>query len=452
MPKFFRYVIRWLAARSWLIIIGIALTLVAFEYLEIQKKNDPIFDPYHITEIVIYLAILALVIVLIDFLIKANAAQKYTMEILDYKHKISMELAQLEDWDMLIGEIVQLPNTIATVEASRLYMVNPISGQLETVARWEAEGSSITSASFHDCQNCLNERKKTGFSFTPCYPGSPASDSAVRSQEYCFPIEYANRLLALIQFGIKDGEELSPEQIEIFDNLKPEMALALRASQEHKRINEMRLAEVSLAERHSISTYLHDNLSQNLAYLCLKLDQYTTGHEPFPVEDEQKDFQRMKEAANQSYDIVRGMIETIHPETTPLFVNLIRAYVKKVSQRSGIEISVKINGKDVSIDPELQQTIFYVFQEALSNVEKHAGAKKAKVLIDWGEDFIIVTVSDDGIGFNPQNIDRTKHFGMEIMQERIDKVDGRIDVNSSPDSGTEIKLSVPILAPQEEEK
>lgn len=57
--------------------------MVVFEYFEIKQKNDPINNPYHSLEIVIYLAILALVGILIDFLIKVTVSQHRTMELLD---------------------------------------------------------------------------------------------------------------------------------------------------------------------------------------------------------------------------------------------------------------------------------------------------------------------------------------------------------------------------------
>ncbi len=91
-----------------------------------------------------------------------------------------------------------------------------------------------------------------------------------------------------------------------------------------------------------------------------------------------------------------------------------------------------------------------MFQEALRNVEKHARAKKVKILVIWDECSLTLTISDNGIGFNPQNIDRTKHFGMGIMQERIEKINGRIDIQSSASSGTEITLFSPIMPLEKE--
>lgn len=435
----------WLAKRNWHVISGFVIFLALFELFELIHKNEPLYDPFHTIELIIYIIILVLVGILINFLREANASQNRMMEILSYRHDVSMELTKLENWETLTSELARLPSTIAAVDASQLYVHNSISDEWEAVSNWKEEG--VETVNFlSDCQKCLEEQDMSETLFSPCRSDSMASDVIGQPREYCLPLNYADSPLALIQFKLKEGISLSNLQTEIFESIRYEMALALKASQEQKMLSEMRLTKVALAERHSLSTYLHDNLSQNLAYLCLKLDQFIAGDEQLSTLDTQTELQRMKEAASQSYDIVRGTIESIHPETTPQFVNLIRAFAKKVSRRSGIAISIDITGKDIPVDPQVQQTIFYVFQEVLSNAEKHAQTENVKVLINWGKDQLAVTVSDNGVGFNPKRVDRSKHFGMDIMQERIGKIKGRIDIRSSYDSGTEVTLFVPILS------
>jgi len=441
--------LNWLGKRKWGIIIGLLIFLISFEMFELLYKDEPFYDPFHIIELTIYLLILLLIGLLINVLVKANDTQKRTIATLNHKNKLSLFLAELDNWDMLISNLVELPSTIAPVGASRLYVYNSISGKLDEVSDW-SEGEAKTNIFHYNCQKCLEEHEIANSLFSPCCSSDIAKDNEMeQSKEYCLPITYANALLALIQFKLKPDEKLSDEQEEIFENIVPEIASALKVRQEQKQIADMRLAETALAERHSISTYLHDNLSQNLAYLCLKLDQFTAGGEQFSKE-EWIELQHMKDAANLSYEIVRDMVETIYPETTPHLVNLIIVYTKKVSQRAGIEINVNKVGKEKPILPEVQQTVFYVFQEALSNVEKHAKAQKVDILIDWGQDGLSVSITDDGIGVDLNEVDRTKHFGMEIMRERVEKVNGRIDVCSSIDSGTKLTIFVPIALPQNE--
>jgi len=439
--------LNWFAKRNWQVISGIIVLLIIFEVFELIHKHESLSDPFHWIELFVYVLILLFVGVLISFLLKARAAQTHTMEILSFKHNFSMELTKLEEWEMLTSELVRFPGTIASVEASRLYVQNPVSKELETAASWGAVGTD-SPFFLNDCQKCMQVHDGTDFMFNPCFHAGAMQEKGVQSQEYCLPLNYADHLLALIQFKLKPGEILSDEQFEIFESIRFEMALALRASQQHKRISEMRMAETALAERHSISTFLHDNLSQNLAYLCIKFDQLLLEGEHLSDSNMQTELQHMKDAANHSYDIVRGVIEKIHPETSPRLVNLLNEYGKKVSERAHFEISIEKRGKALPILPATRQTLFYVFLEALSNIEKYAHAQMVNVLLDWDQDCLEMTISDDGIGFDRQNLDPGKHFGLDIMRERINKVNGQLDIRSSTGSGTQIYIHVPVASSQ----
>lgn len=387
---------------------------------------------------------------LINIYIKAYVTQKRTMEILNYKHNLSLELTKLDNWDMLISELVKLPNSIAPIRASRLYVYNPVSGKMEDVAKWNLEGAE-KNMFYYDGQKCMEEHANIESLFIPCCSsGLATKDETKSSKEYCLPITYANSLIALIQFKLKAAKYLSDEQTEIFDSIRPEIALALKAAWEQKKLSEIRIAETALAERHSLSTYLHDNLSQNLAYVCLKLDQLTAENEGVSISQLRRDLQSMKDSAQDSYEIVRGMLETIHPKTTPRIINLLREQANKVSKRAHFEIPIEEKGKESAIPLEIQRTVFYVFKEVLNNVEKHAKAKKVDVLVDWREDNLLMTISDDGIGFDPQTLNGNKHFGLDIIRERVDKVNGRVDIQSSVNSGTTIAIRVPIILTQKE--
>ena len=449
IAEFFEHALHFLVSHKWSLLIAAFLFIFTLEIFEIVHKHEPLFDPFHWTELFIYIAILLVIGVLIKFLIDLNANLHRTMGILKYRHNVSLRLTEIEDLQALTNELVKIPGTIAPVEESQLFARNLISGELETLAHWSRKGTETISFN-QDCRKCLQEKSESKFLFSLCDSVSSESDKQKRPLEYCLPIYYANSLLALIQFKLGTGEKLSQNQVEIFENISSEMALALKASQGREALAELRLAEAALAERHSLSSFLHDNLSQNLAYLSLKLDQVITDEPQILLENGEADFQHMKDAADQSYNLVRNMIETIYPETTPHLLNLIVAFAKKVSQRANIEISVGRSGKELPIVPDVQQTIFYIFQEALSNVEKHAKAQEVKVFINWGKDNLTLTISDDGVGFDPQQIDHSKHFGMEIMQERIEMINGHIDIQSSHSSGTEVTLFVPIVCSEEE--
>jgi signal transduction histidine kinase len=152
----------------------------------------------------------------------------------------------------------------------------------------------------------------------------------------------------------------------------------------------------------------------------------------------------MYDIASKSYQIVRGLLETNHNETTPLLINTLREHAQNVAQRANIVIDVKTSGMQTAISLETKRAVFYAFQELIQNIEKHAHATKAEIQVDWKEDALKITIADDGVGFQPQAVDEGRHFGLGIVQERIIQVNGRVEISSVENEGTTAVIFVPL--------
>jgi signal transduction histidine kinase len=173
------------------------------------------------------------------------------------------------------------------------------------------------------------------------------------------------------------------------------------------------------------------------------LDQLVNEKDRLSPDQLQEDLKHMRAAATESYEIVRGTLESIHPETTPHLTNLLQEHARKVAERAKFQVRFETRGRPVPLKEDVQSAIFYVCHEVLSNVEKHAQAKNVNILVDWSDPNFMINISDDGVGFNPQAINRNKHFGLEIVHERINNVNGHITLKTSENSGTDVILSVP---------
>jgi signal transduction histidine kinase len=108
-----------------------------------------------------------------------------------------------------------------------------------------------------------------------------------------------------------------------------------------------------------------------------------------------------------------------------------------------LKIDFRTHGKPSALAPDVQRAVFYAFEESLSNAEKHAQASRIDILADWSTDRLKLTISDDGIGFDPHAVNTDRHFGMEILNERMAKVNGRITLTTSENTGTVVSIRVP---------
>jgi len=423
----------WLADRAWQFVAAAAIFVILFEVFERIYKGESVTDPFHLLEILTYLILLFLVGMLINYLVRSNNALKQTMSILSYRHKLSVELSELENWDVLITELAKLPGTIANIDASRLYVHDPVSERLEVVSSWSKPG------------NTEIEQSNDGFLTDVCLPiklGDPCTPD--RPQEICIPVNYGDHLLALLQIKLQDNEKLSPQQIEIFENSRSEIALAIKISQEQKILSEMHLAKAALAERRTISTFIHDQLGQNLGYLHLKLDQIS-GDQYIEDNNELKvKLNRLRNVANDSYEIVRDILKKLQSETVPHLTNLLREQASTVSHRAEISLNFQVSGKTVPLSSPVRQSLFFSFCEILHNIEKHSKASHIDVSVDWGDEMLNISVSDNGGGFDSNLVQGDEHFGLQIMRERITNIEGTLTINSSLGSGTVVSISVPI--------
>ncbi len=434
-------VLNWVAKHYWLMIALVALLILSWEVLE---AFFPKLHSWLGLKLLVYQALLLLIGWMLDFSSQKINIQSETMKILDYKHRLSQEFSIRAEWEGLINYMVRLPGTIAAVDQSYLFVTNPLSEQFECVACWnEAGNQTIDSDAMRICWEYLDKHLPNNPKFGSCEGASTDYQTSPQTRMFCLPLQYGENLLGVLQFRLKDGKALEIEQARTFENIGDEIAIALKIGQERKAFDEMSSTQAALDERRTVSHYLHDNLSQNLGYVHFKLGQLISEMDQLDPQKMRNDLELMRDAASESYDIVRGTLETINQETTPLLTNLLVEHARKVAQRAKFEIAFKTIGKPVPIDANVQRAIYYVFQESLSNVERHAQASKVDVRAEWAEDHFELSIRDNGVGFNPETVNTNQHLGLEIMRERLAKVEGRVMLNISKSSGTLVNVWVP---------
>jgi signal transduction histidine kinase len=97
------------------------------------------------------------------------------------------------------------------------------------------------------------------------------------------------------------------------------------------------------------------------------------------------------------------------------------------------------------LPPVVQQQLLYLFQEALNNVAKHAGAQQVDICLSWTEDTLTAALADDGCGFDVADMEWAPgHYGLRIMQERAEEINGQLTISSRPGRGTQLLLQLPL--------
>jgi PAS domain S-box-containing protein len=223
----------------------------------------------------------------------------------------------------------------------------------------------------------------------------------------------------------------------------------LEASEKKLRSLANHLQNVREQERAAIARELHDELGQILTSLKISLNFMSRDiihqKEKFDEVSFSNEINSMNEMIDQSTKRLRKLISELR---TDILDNLgllsaIEFEVKQFTDNSGIKcnfISDKINNE---VKKEKANTILRVLQESLNNIKKHSNAKNVEASLVLKNGSIILSVTDDGSGFDIDEQKKKETFGILGMKERAQALEGNLTVKSSIGNGTNIMLNLP---------
>src|SRR5689334_5255301 len=114
---------------------------------------------------------------------------------------------------------------------------------------------------------------------------------------------------------------------------------------------------------------------------------------------------------------------------------------ESVAARAGLNLDLDVHNHLDHLAPEVEQCIYRVAQEALTNVARHAGARSLRVALTHDNGALTLTISDDGRGFDPAAVNGT-HYGLKGLRERAEMIGATLEVSSRPEQGTSIQLEI----------
>ena len=264
---------------------------------------------------------------------------------------------------------------------------------------------------------------------------------------YIFHIRSGTKSLGLMLLHYKEPTTLDAPRYLLYESFGSHLGVAV----DNLRLIERDQQYAVIQERNLMAQGLHDSIAQSLSFLNLQvqlLEQGLQNKDEGLISDSLK---QIKAGVQESYEDVRELLlnfrERLHNET---FIEAINTVISRFKLQSKIDkVDLKIDrqgGPELSARQKLQ--VIFIMQEALANVRKHAQATHLVINITNGADFT-VAVNDNGVGIDPVLVaQRSKrHVGLNIMQERADKIGAKVEIGK-PDPalfahGTRVKLTIP---------
>jgi PAS domain S-box-containing protein len=206
-----------------------------------------------------------------------------------------------------------------------------------------------------------------------------------------------------------------------------------------------RLMEAQEEERSRIARELHDDINQRMALLAnglQELEQATSANgELLPEKSLHDLWQLTSEIATD----LQHISHQLHPSKLHYLglAATVRDLCHEFSALHKIEVECVVREVPGNLDKNTSLNLFRVVQESLRNVVKHSEARHVKVELTCRSDVIQLRVSDDGVGFNPEDVRHNHGLGLISMKERLRSVAGEFSIWSKPSLGTQVEGRVP---------
>jgi signal transduction histidine kinase len=439
------FVFRW----RWLIAGVAALFTIAVELFEHRPSGLGDLDTAIIREILIFGALGPLLLGGIFSVLARTWSERRTAVLsVGQLRELSLQLAQIQDWDELTAFIAQYAHGLVPMLGSGLYVYDQLDDAYKLAAEWWASGlepvpvpalqrapglcgacarGHLTSAGYPLPLRCVDNLHMPGY-----------------GNRYCLPLMRGSLPIAFLYLYFSPDVILSVEEMNLLGGMAAPMVVAIHGAQPQRSAAIQ--AEATELERQRIARDLHDTLGQSLAYLHLKLDQLTGDDTLREIGAIRQELERMRDVANDSYQKVRETLNDLRSGDVPDLAAALLQSARSAGSMAGFEADLVVDGQPRPLSVPVQRHILSIFGAALANVGKHTEAGSVRLHLTWTDDALTIRLVDSGHGFDVHAAHSNGHYGLAIMRERAQEIGGQVEIVSSPGSGTAVIFSLPFAS------
>ncbi|MNH86853.1 Signal transduction histidine-protein kinase/phosphatase DegS [compost metagenome] len=254
-----------------------------------------------------------------------------------------------------------------------------------------------------------------------------------------------------VEKSVERAETIGSQMGVVLEYLSGELGQVTRIleSAKNRQIIGLKIILAQEEERKRISREIHDGPAQLLANLVLRteiVERMLVKQEFKMVQDEIVD---LKGQVRASLEEMRKVIFNLRPMALDDLglIPTLRKYVHDYEEKSKIRATFETRGKEQRLSSAMEAAIFRLVQEALTNAAKHAYPTFVGVEITYQAQMIKIVVQDNGLGFRVESLEqKTKehsHFGLIGMRERVELLEGRMEIESAENQGTKIIIHIP---------
>jgi len=360
-------------------------------------------------------------------------------------YAVSALAAEASSLDALAQGFVQQIRRVAGCDAAAVRWSDEANERYVLLA---ADGLPRSMAEEEHCLHtgsclCGQAREQAHMRVIPITPASdlhlPHCREAGFETVVSIPVQLQQRLLGEVNLFFRSSVVLTDGVRDLLST----MARHLASSMESLRATALEREAAVAGERGLIARELHDSIAQSLAFLKIQTQLLRDAVAKGNTEARDRSLSELDVGVRECYADVRELLVHFRTRTSDEDIEAaLRATLSKFEHQTGVDTALSFTGQGLPLAPDVQVQVLHMVQEALSNVRKHAGARRVELRVQrhpWRFE-----VRDDGIGFDTaQAAPDSMHVGLGIMRERAQRVQACVQVESVPGRGTCVRIELP---------
>ena len=253
------------------------------------------------------------------------------------------------------------------------------------------------------------------------------------------PIQHQDRRLGVFELMLRNplaamGEDLP----ELLVSVGRHLGLAIEKARLEGEARRLAVME----ERNIIGNELHDSLAQSLIGMRLQLNVLNESLARENLGAARYEVKALQRAMKQASADLRSLLTDYRLKIDEGgLAQTVANLVERFRRETGIAVFFQNECQALALSPAQEIQVYYIIQEALANIRKHASARNVRILLNNEGDLYTVLIEDDGLGMaEPEEPMPAEHAGLAIMRERTERLPGQIVIESEPGEGTRIVL------------
>jgi signal transduction histidine kinase len=255
------------------------------------------------------------------------------------------------------------------------------------------------------------------------------------------PLVLGEQKLGYFELNFKETTRFTPDDLDLAQALVHHATLALQLSRLARRTEQMAVTE----ERNRLAREIHDTLAQAFAGIVLHTEALEVSLRGAGLRSE-KSLLQIQKLARSGLDEARRSVQALRPKELhgSTLSQALELAANRFAEDAKLLCEFKQTGKALKVSPEVQNELYRIAQEAMTNIGKHARAKSAWITLEFKAHSIILTVRDDGVGFSTNSSRKRKQgYGLTTMRERSQRIGGRLEIKRPSTEGTTVRVTVP---------